>query len=56
MGKPINTSQMERFSALSPDGKYLFFTRDVLPDYYEDVFWVSAHIIDKLREESNAKK
>lgn len=56
MGEPINTSQMERFSSLSPDGKYLFFTRDVLPDYYEDVFWVSAKIIDRLREKSNMKK
>ena len=49
MGAPINTIQMERFSSLSPDGKYLFFTRDVLPDYYEDVYWVSAGIIEKLK-------
>lgn len=56
MGAPINTNQMERFSSVSPDGKYLFFTRDVPPDYYEDVFWVSANIIEKLREESKAKK
>lgn len=56
MGEPINTSQMERFSSLSPDGKYLFFTRDVLPDYYEDVFWVSAKIIDRLKEKNYLKK
>jgi hypothetical protein len=56
MGDLINTNQMERFSRLSPDGKYLFFTRDVLPDYWEDVFWVSAKIIDRLREKSNMKK
>jgi hypothetical protein len=48
MGEPINTHQMERFSALSPDGKYLFFTRDT-PGYDEDVYWVSAAIIDKLK-------
>jgi Tol biopolymer transport system component len=48
MGEPINTNQMERFSALSPDGKYLFFTRWT-PDYDEDVYWVSASIIDKLK-------
>jgi len=56
MGAPINTKQMERFSSLSPDGKYLFFTRDVPPDYWEDVFWVSATIIDKLREKRKTNK
>jgi Tol biopolymer transport system component len=48
MGAPINTNQMERFSALSPDGRYLFFTRDT-PGYDEDVYWVSAGIIEKLK-------
>ena len=55
MGAPINTSQMERFSAVSPDGKYLFFTRDT-PGYDEDVYWVSAKIIDRLREKNIIKK
>lgn len=55
LGSPINTDQMERFSAVSPDGKYLFFTRDT-PGYDEDVYWVSAKIIDRLREKSEAKK
>jgi Tol biopolymer transport system component len=48
LGAPINTNQMERFSTLSPDGKYLFFTRDT-PGYDEDVYWVSARIIEKLK-------
>jgi hypothetical protein len=52
MGTLINTSQMERFSSVTPDGKYLFFTRDT-PGYDEDVYWVSAKIIDRLREKSN---
>jgi hypothetical protein len=56
MGEQINTNQMERFSSLSPDGKYLFFTRDVLPDYYEDIFWVSAGIIDRIRESNHIKE
>jgi dipeptidyl aminopeptidase/acylaminoacyl peptidase len=55
MGATINTSQMERFSSLSPDGKYLFFTRDT-PGYDEDVYWVSASIIEKLRADINKKK
>jgi hypothetical protein len=54
MGTLINTGQMERFSTLSPDGKFLFFTRDT-PGYDEDVYWVSAKIIDRLREKSNVK-
>ena len=55
MGEPINTHQMERFSALSPDGKYLFFTRDT-PGYDEDVYWVSAAIIDKLKAKAIQEK
>ncbi len=30
-------------------------TGDVPPDYYEDVFWVSAKIIDRFREKNNIK-
>jgi hypothetical protein len=55
LGEPINTNTTERFPAVSPDGKYLFFTRWT-PDHDEDVFWVSAKIIDRLREKSNMKK
>ena len=55
MGASINTSEMERFSSLSPDGKYLFFTRDT-PGFDEDVYWVSTGIIEKLRGEINKKK
>jgi hypothetical protein len=55
MGAQINTSQMERFSTVTPDGKYLFFTRDT-PGYDEDVYWVRAKIIDRLREKINLKK
>jgi hypothetical protein len=28
LGETVNSNQMERFSTVSPDGKYLFFTRD----------------------------
>ena len=54
LGSPINTDQLERFPAVSPDGRYLFFTRDT-PDHDEDVFWVSASIIDNLREKSKTR-
>ena len=55
MGAPINSSQMERFSSVSPDGKYLFFTRDT-PGSDEDVYWVSAGIIEKLRAKAIQEK
>ena len=44
LGAPINSAEMERFPAVSPDGKHLFFTRDT-PGFDEDVYWVSAGII-----------
>ncbi len=50
MGKTINTDQLERFSTVSPDGKYLFFTRD-FTNILEDVFWVSTDIIDDMKKE-----
>ena len=49
MGPTINTSQMERFSCVTPDGKYLFFTRDHTKGY-EDVFWVKSDILNELKE------
>jgi hypothetical protein len=55
LGATINSDKQERFPAVSPDGKYLFFTREI-PDHDDDVFWVSAKIIDRLRENNNIKK
>jgi hypothetical protein len=50
MEEPVRSDGLERFPALSPDGRYLFFTRDT-PGFDEDVYWVSAGIIGKLRED-----
>jgi WD40-like Beta Propeller Repeat len=52
LGKPINSSTQERFPKVSPDGKYLFFTRWT-PDHDEDVYWVSAGIIERLKAKAN---
>jgi hypothetical protein len=41
MGEPINTDTQERLPGVSPDGRYLFFTR-YNPPYNQDVFWVDA--------------
>jgi acetylornithine deacetylase/succinyl-diaminopimelate desuccinylase-like protein len=47
LGSPINTPMQERFSGLSPDGKYFFFTR-WSPEHDEDVYWVDAASVPEL--------
>jgi Tol biopolymer transport system component len=59
LGEPINSKELERFPAVTPDGKYLFFTRDTnIPGYAydEDVYWVSASIIEKLKAKAMVLK
>jgi hypothetical protein len=48
LGEPVNTRRIERFPIVSPEGRYLFFTRWVSDDN-EDVFWVSTAGIRALR-------
>ena len=55
LGEPVNSPEQERFPMLSLDGKYLFFTRPTA-EYHQDVFWVSAKIIEKLREASHLRR
>ena len=55
MGEPINTAAQERLPGVSPDGKYLFFTRWISENNH-DVFWVSAKIINSLRKQENILK
>ena len=49
MGAHVNTDRWEAFATVTADGKYLLFNREVAPDN-NDIFWVSATLIDKLRE------
>jgi hypothetical protein len=51
MGDKINTRAWEALANVTPDGKYLFFNRNVGSDNYEnvDIFWVDAQIIEILR-------
>ena len=51
LGNKINTEAWEASASVTPDGKYLFFNRNMGSDNYEnvDIFWVSAEIIEKLR-------
>jgi len=51
MGDKINTPAWEAVACVTPDGKYLFFNRNVGSDQYEnvDIFWVDAQVIENLR-------
>jgi hypothetical protein len=51
MGDKINTRAWEASANVTPDGKYLFFNRNMGTDSYEnvDIFWVDAQIIEKLK-------
>ncbi len=51
LGDKINTEAWEASASVTPDGKYLFFNRNMGSDNYEnvDVFWVDARIIETLR-------
>lgn len=51
LGDKINTEAWEACASVTPDGKYLFFNRNMIPGSYEnvDIFWVDAQIIEILR-------
>lgn len=51
LGDKINTEAWEASASVTPDGKYLFFNRNMGSDKYEnvDIFWVSSQIIEELR-------
>lgn len=49
LGSKINTDGQERFPSISPDGKYLFFTRDMDNETHNDFYWVDAKAIEELR-------
>ena len=51
LGPKINTYGGEAGARVTPDGKYLFFTRNMTPGNYHgaDIVWVDAQIIETLR-------
>ncbi len=49
LGDQINSSYVETCPSLSPDGKYMFFSRYNEPDEKSNIYWVSSAIIEKLR-------
>lgn len=51
LGNKINTEAWEAVASVTPDGKYLFFNRNIGSGDYEnvDIFWVDAQFIEALR-------
>lgn len=51
LGDKINTEAWEASAAITPDGKYLFFSRNMGSKNYEnvDIFWVSTQVIENLK-------
>lgn len=49
LGAEINATKTEFAGSVSPDGRYLFFHRRVNGN--GDIYWVSAKILDKIRQE-----
>ena len=43
LGKPVNSVGAELCPVVTPDGKYLFFFRNV------DIFWVSTDVVERVR-------
>lgn len=51
LGNKINTEAWEASASVTPDGKYLFFNRNMGSENYEnvDIFWVSMEVVENLR-------
>ncbi|HPG41321.1 MAG TPA: hypothetical protein PLP19_22230 [bacterium] len=49
LGTLVNTGAQERFPGLTPDGKYLFFTRS-RKETKDDFYWIDAEIIGKEKQ------
>ena len=47
LGPEVNSKRSEYGATISPDGRYLFFTSSKAGN--EDIYWVSAKVIDNLR-------
>lgn len=47
MGNKINTKFSENRPYVTPDGKYMFFTRNIFGN--RDIYWISGQIIEELK-------
>jgi len=51
LGEKINTNAWEASASFTPDGKYLFFSRNIGSDNFEnvDIFWVDDKVVFDLK-------
>jgi Tol biopolymer transport system component len=56
LGTGVNSKFNEPCPSITPDGKYLFFSRYDEKGGLPNIYWVSANIIDKLKENIIEKK
>lgn len=49
LGPEVNSSVNETCPSISPDGKYLFFSRYNEEGGLSNIYWVSAKVIDKVK-------
>ena len=51
LGKEVNTPDSETCPSVSPDGRYLFFSRYPGPEKISDIFWVDSAVIARAGPE-----
>ena len=51
LGNKVNSNFSETCPSITPDGKYLFFSRYDEEGGLSNFYWVSTEIIEKLRPE-----
>lgn len=51
LGEEVNSTWSEAVPSITPDGKYLFFSRYNEKDGFSNFYWVSTTVIERLRPE-----
>ncbi|WP_436516363.1 TolB family protein [Ekhidna sp. To15] len=49
LGDPVNTSANEAAPSITPDGKYLFFSRSASEGDSSNIYWVSTEVFERLK-------
>ena len=50
LGPEVNTEHAETCPSVSPDGRYLFFSRYLPPDEVSDIYWIDSRVVQRARE------
>jgi Tol biopolymer transport system component len=55
LGPEVNTEYFETCPSMSPDGKYIFFSRYNEPNQIANIYWISSSILGPLRKQALKK-